>query len=250
MKLRKKEYFYRLFATTILSAIITIAIFDLALSFELVGWYNGASGYEFAINEAQEKESPMILFFNVDSDEICERLKNEYLGVYNVIEFLNDFPKVEINLGGEEFEKAIAEQYGVEQDPALFVVFPSLEIEPKGFTPFLADRDMTVDEFIENIRGIFILGYSDRAYEYFEEEDYENALKYLEMAKGFDSGRAYPYFAIGTVYHAIAIRENSPEYITKAEENYLKALEIDPDYKECKEELEKLRNDIHKIAVQ
>jgi tetratricopeptide (TPR) repeat protein len=249
MKLRKIEYFDHLFATTILSLIITLVLFDFALSFELVGWYSTVSGYEFAVKEAQEKESPMILFFYSDSDESSQRLKDEYLGIYNVVEFLSDTPKATIDLNGGEFEKAVAAQYGVEQNPTLFVIFPSLEIEPQGVTPFLEDHDMTVDEFIENLRGIFILAYGDRAYEYFEEEDYENALKYFEIAKEFDAGRAYPYFAIGTVYHAIAIEENSLESITKAEENYLKALEIDPDYKECKEELEKLRNDIDKIAV-
>ena len=245
----KNECYNRLFAATVISLFTTLVLFDLAVSYELVGWNYGPTGYELALKDAQEKESPVILFFYVDSNELCERLKNDYFGVYSVNEFLSDVPKVVINLDGGEFEKAIAAKYGVEQDPALFVIFPFMEIEPQGFTPFLENRDMTVDEFIKNIRDIFILAFSNRAFEFFEEQDYENALKYFQTARDFDPGWKYPYFALGTVYHAIAIEEKSIDSYNKAEDNYLKALEIDPDYKESKEELGKLRNDKDKIIV-
>jgi tetratricopeptide (TPR) repeat protein len=240
------EYFNRFFAIALLSIFTNFIISDFALSFEFAGWGHGATGYELAVIDAQKGESPMILYFHMDSNESCERLENEYLGVYEVDEFLINIPKSEIDLGGGEFEKAIADQYGVVNNPALFVIFPAWKSEPQGVTPFSENLDMTLDEFINNIRNIFILGYNNKANEYFEKEEYDKALKYLETAKGFDPNRAYSYYAIGAVYHAIAVEKRDSESIKKAEENYMKALEIDPDYKDSQEGLDTLRKDIDK----
>ena len=243
------EYLNRLFVTAILSIFTTLVISDFAFSFEFAGWNHGATGYELAVIDAQKGEGPMILYFHIDSNESCEKLENEYLGAYEVDEFLINVPKSEINLGGTEFEKAIAAQYKVENDPALFVIFPAWKSEPQGVTPFLEDHDMTLNEFINNIRDIFILGYNNKANTCFEEEEYDKALKYLETAKGFDTNRAYSYYAIGAVYHTIAVEKRDSESVKKAEENYLKALKIDPNCKDCQEALDTLRKDIDKINV-
>ncbi len=237
--------YFSFFIATVLSLLVAgMVVSDVAPAYELVGWEHGATGYELAFEAAKEKESPMLVFFNLDSSELCERLKNEYFGVLKVYEFLVDIPKVEIDLDGSDLEKSIAAQYGVEQDPSLFVIFPIFEMESQGVTPFLEDHDMTVDEFIQNLRNIFILGYSGSAYQYFEDEDHENALKYFEIARDLDPERAYPYFAIGSIYHTKAIEEGDAEYVNMAEENYLKALELDPDFKESRKELERLRKEL------
>ena len=68
MKHKKCEFSY-LFAVTILSIFISFIISGQALSLGLYNWNAGATGYELAFEEAQEKESPMILFFFIDSDE-------------------------------------------------------------------------------------------------------------------------------------------------------------------------------------
>jgi tetratricopeptide (TPR) repeat protein len=60
--------------------------------------------------------------------------------------------------------------------------------------------------------------------------------------------RAYPVFALGSVYHAMAIEEKNMEHLDLAEENYNKALKLDPDFKECKEELDKLQDNKGKIG--
>jgi tetratricopeptide (TPR) repeat protein len=243
------EYLNRLFVTAILSILTTLLISGLAHSFEFAGWGHGATGYELAVIDAKEGELPMILYFHIASDESSERLENEYLGVYEVDDFLTNIPKSEINLEGTEYEQAIASQYKVENDPALFVLFPAWESEPQGITPFQEDHDMTLNEFINNIRDIFILGYNNQANASFEKEEYDKALKYLETARGFDPNRAYAYYAIGTVYHAIAVEKKDAESAEKAEENYLKALEIDPNYKDSQEALDSLRKDIDKITA-
>ena len=151
--------------TTILSIVITFAMSDSAFSFGFIGWGIGATGYELGFYEAKKREEPMFLFFRLDSNEFCERLENEYFNVDKVYDFFMDYSKVVIDLEGDIFDKDLADKYDVEEGPAFFIIFPFLEIEPQGVSPFLKDRDMTVDEFIQNIQKIFILTYNNKGQE-------------------------------------------------------------------------------------
>ena len=220
-----------------------------ALSYEFIGWEHGATGYKFAFGEAEKEDSPMILFFHKDSDEWSERMKEEYLADPGVEKFLNEIPRAEVNIGAGDFEKDLAAEYGVEEEPALFVVLPFSNNKPLGVSPFLKDRDMTPDEFITNIRNIFILGYNEKAHEYFEKQDYDESLEYLKKAEILDPSRSYAFYAAGIVYHTIAIKRRDSGALKKAEKNYLKALEIDPDHKESREGLKDLREDAKKLGI-
>ena len=77
-------------------------------------------------------------------------------------------------------------------------------------------------------------------YTFFTQQKYEEAIKYYDLSIQYDSKRAYSFFALGSVYHAMAIEEKDMKYLKKAEEYYINALKLDPKYKECKEELKKL----------
>lgn len=247
----KNEKYRRIifrFIIAIISILITFSFADSSLAFEFIGWGIGATGYELGYYEAEKREEPMFLYFQLEKNEFCERLENDYFDDIKIYDFFKKYSKVVINLEGDIFEKDLADKYEVKDDPAFFIIFPFLEIEPQGVSPFLEDHEMTAEEFIQNIKNIFILVYNNKAHNYFEDGDYKNAMKFFEIAQDYDPKRAYSYYAIGAVYHSMAIDENKKQTLLKAEQYYLKALKIDPDYKECKEELEKLRNDKDKIG--
>ncbi|MBW2609400.1 MAG: hypothetical protein JRC68_03535 [Deltaproteobacteria bacterium] len=234
---------------TAFSVLTGLFIADHAISYEFYDWGHGAIGYELAVMDAEEDKKPLILYFYLDSDEWSEKMNNDYLAVYEVEAFLIGIPKVEINPGKGGQEKSIAVKYGVDRCPAFFVSIPSFGSKPQRIHPFSKDHNLTVDEFIKELKGVIVYQYNEKAYQHYEKKEYEEALKYFEMARDFDPGKAYTYYAIGTVYHSIGFEKNDPEYLEKAEENYVEALEIDPDNKETKEELKKLREGMEKLGV-
>ena len=61
------------------------------------------------------------------------------------------------------------------------------------------------------------------------------------MSLNFDPKNVYAYYAMGLVYHTIGHNQNDPDLFEKAEENFSKAIEIDPNHEESIKGLENLR---------
>ena len=234
------RYFLCFYLVVIVNLFMALAVPCHALTYELAGWYQGESGYRYALDTSKENKTPLILFFYLDSDKVCQKLDDVYFSAYAVYDFLNDIPKVAINLKGDEFETELAEKLEVKGDPTLLILFPFTKKDPVKTSPFLKERDMTPEEFASNIRNIFSLTYNEMGYTFFTQQKYEEAIKYYDLSIQYDSKRAYSFFALGSVYHAMAIEEKDMKYLKKAEEYYMKALKLDPENKECKEELKKL----------
>jgi tetratricopeptide (TPR) repeat protein len=226
---------------------IPYVIPSFAFSYDLPGWYNGAAGFEDVLSAAKKNETPVILFFYIESDELCQKMTDDYFRKYEVYSFLDNISKVAVNLEGNDFDKALAKKHNQEQEPALLVTFPFSEVKPVKVTPFEEERDMSPQEFVDNLKNIFAITYSDIGYEFFNNKEYAKAIKYFKLSIKYSPKRAYPVFAIGSVYHAMAIEEKNKEYFDLAEENYLKAIKLDTECKECKEELEKLHENKVKI---
>jgi tetratricopeptide (TPR) repeat protein len=204
------------------------------------GWERGAMGHELALTAAQEEERPLILYFHIDSSVWNDRMNDEYLATYDVDEFLKDIPRVHINPDEGDAESALAIQYSVGQYPAFLVLIPSLNTKPQRIHPF-SDQDMTQEEFLNKIKENIVYEYNNKAFECVEKKDYGSALKYLEMSLDYDANNAYTYYAIGFAYNSQAAEKNDDELLKKAEENYLKALDIDPGHEASIEALENLQ---------
>ena len=221
--------------------LICLPFSDPALSYEFYEWEQGAEGYELALMSAEENEKPLILYFQIEDSAWCKRMNENYLATYEVEVFFSEIPKVVINPDKGEPEKALTAKFGVEQFPALFITIPSFKTKPRRVHPFSKDHNMTVDEFINEIKQIIVSHYNKKAYSYFEKKEYDKVFEYFEKALKYDPKDAYSYYAMGIIYHSIAADKNDPEFLKKAEESFLKALEIDPKHKESKVELEKVR---------
>ena len=120
----RKGYFSCLYLIVILYLFMTFTMPCLASVDGLVGWYHGTTGYENALANAKKKETPLIVFFYLELDRYCQKLGNVYFRAYDVYSYLQDIPKVDINLGGNEFELALAEEFNINNDPALLITFP------------------------------------------------------------------------------------------------------------------------------
>lgn len=237
----RKEIFLRsaLFIMA-LGLFINPAVPDRAFSYSFPYWEKGPAGLELALMYAEEGEKPLIVYFHIDSSAWNERMNDEYLANYEVEEFLQDIPKAEINPDEGEAEAAIAAKYGADQYPAFLVYIPSFNTEPRRIHPF-SKSEMTTADFLKVIKENIVYEYNKRAFECFENKDYENAVKYYEMSLQYDPDSVYTYYAMGSVYNFLAAEQNDRALLKKAEENYSKALEIDPEHELSIEALEKLR---------
>jgi tetratricopeptide (TPR) repeat protein len=221
--------------------LINLAVPERASSYYgFPGWESGAMGYELALTAAQEEEKPLILYFHIDPSVWNDRMNDEYLSTYEVDKFLEDIPRVHINPDDGDAESALATQYNVNQYPAFIVLIPSFNSKPQRIHP-VSDQNMTKEEFLNKIKETIVYEYNNRAFECVDKKDYGSALKYLEMSLDYDANNAYTYYAIGAAYNFQATEKNDSELLKKAEENYLKALEIDPGHEASREALGKLQ---------
>ena len=220
-----------------------------ALAFDFFDWTRGAIGYEYAITEAEDFLTPMVIYFHQDSCEWSRKMEDKYLSSGKVYRLLRDMQKVDINPDRGPEDEAMVEKFGIKNYPAFYIYVPALEDKPERVHPFREDGDMSVDEFVKVLREKVVYPYSNRGHQSFKEKEYETAIEYYETALKYDPESPYLYHAIGLCYHTMAYEEGDKELLDKAEESYKEALKIDRDYKESKEELKKIRGDRKKPGL-
>ena len=239
----------RILFTVALPLAMGIFFGNTVFAYEFPGWRHGAYGYERASKEAKEQELPVILYFNTDWCKWCQKLNNEYLASYEIEDFLSGIPKVEVNPEKGSAEKALSKKYGVNGFPTFLVSMPAFGNKAEKITPFLKRGNMTTDEFLQAIKEKITRQYNNKAYSHMQNRDYETALEYYEISSQFDSENAYAYYGIGFCYHSMAYQEKDTELFEQAEENYLRALEIDPDHQASKSGLEKLHEAMEQFGM-
>ncbi|MEI7750450.1 MAG: thioredoxin family protein [Candidatus Omnitrophota bacterium] len=85
------------------------------------GWYQGASGYEKAIEEYKRTNKPMVVYMTVTWCPYCRKFEKEVLSSPRVQDMLRDKIKVTINPESGSRENAIAFQYGIRGFPSFFL---------------------------------------------------------------------------------------------------------------------------------
>ena len=212
-----------------------------ALSYDFSNWDHGADGYPYALSEARNLEKPLVLYFHMDNCEWSKKMNETYLAAGIVWRFLYDVPSVEVNPDRGPDEEALCKQYGVKDYPAFLVLFPAFDKRSRRIHPFGPKGDMSVNDFMRTLKEWIVNQYHKKAHAVYREKDFEGTLKYYEMALEYDPKSVYTYYAMGVTYHSILTREKDLDLVKDAEECYLKALKLDPNHKECKDGLERLR---------
>ncbi len=228
---------------------IVLFIPNRILAYDFSDWSHGASGYNDAIQEAINKDKPLILYFNTDWCKWCKKMNSDYLASYAVKQFLSDIPKVEINPDKGAAEKALTNKYRVTGYPSFLVFIPSISSKTERIYPFRKGTDWTIDEFLHAIRERIAYQYNNKGHSCFQRKNYEDALKYLNTAIDFNSENAFSYYLKGRIKYTIGHRDKDSALLEEAEENYLKALELEPNNQDIKRDLEQLHKLMEYLGI-
>jgi tetratricopeptide (TPR) repeat protein len=226
---------------------MAVALFAIALlnanslgAYSFANWGHGASGYEQMLSEAQDAERPLILYFNTEWCKWCKKFNSEILASWETEDFISNIPKVEINPDNGSDEEALMKKYGITGYPTFLVSIPAFSNKTKRVSTSLKGGKLTVDSFLQEIKARIASQYNQKALSCYKRKAYEDALSYLENAIEYNSESVYAYYLTGFVYHTLGANDKDVELLEKAQENYQKTLELDPDHKEANKELNKL----------
>ncbi len=235
-------------AIGILLAFLTLCIPCGPWAYEFSGWSRGVNGHEEALKEAMNEGKPLIVYFWADWCKWCRRLNSQYLASSEVERYLAEIPKVQIEPDKGSAEKDLSRKHGVTGYPTFLVSVPSLGKGPGDrLHPFRGGKELSVNEFLREMRTAIAGKYSDKAYASYKSKNYDEAVDYYGAAIAYDEENAYAYYGLGAVYYAMAFQKKDKELLKDAEGYYEKALELDPKHSAAKAELERLRKAVKEL---
>jgi thiol:disulfide interchange protein len=89
---------------------------------EVLGsWYEGALGYEFAVEEARNSQRPMMVYFRTDWCGYCKQFEEKLLSTDTVQSYFDEVVTVTLNPEAGPNEARIASAYRVQGFPAIFM---------------------------------------------------------------------------------------------------------------------------------
>lgn len=218
-------------------------------AYDFYGWYHGAAGYKDAIQEAEYDDKPLIVYFYTESCKWSQKMNSKYLAAYEVDDFLSRMSKVEINPYKGSAEKALKDKYHVTGYPTFFVSVPSISSRNERVHPFTNDGEWTIAQFIEAVRSKIVTVYDNKGYSYYQSKEYEEAINHYDIALSFDPEDVYAYYGRGTTHYAMAYENEDSSLLEEAETDFLNALDIDPEHKESKKQLEHLQKTMEKMGL-
>ncbi|MFA5390733.1 MAG: thioredoxin family protein [Candidatus Omnitrophota bacterium] len=111
-------------------------------------WYQGASGYDQAIEEYRRTNKPMVVYMSVGWCPYCRKFEKEVLASPLVQNMMRDMIKVNINPESESRANVIAFQYGIRGFPSFFLHPP----QPAGAVQFYTG--VTPEKFVEFFKQV------------------------------------------------------------------------------------------------
>jgi tetratricopeptide (TPR) repeat protein len=218
------------------------------MCYDFTFWGRGALAHDADLIRSELDEKPFILYFHIRKSEWCEKMTNVYLASTQVEDFLRNFNAVEISPDRGADEGAIASKYKIGRYPTFLVFVPAFESKPHIISPFSKKKTMTVDEFIQAIIKAIIHPYHQQGFSYYEKKEYDKSIKYFKITLDYDPKYVPAYHAIAVMQHTMGLEQKDLDLLKNAEENLLKALEIDPNNKMAKKELENVKKNVEVIG--
>ncbi|HET6892227.1 MAG TPA: thioredoxin domain-containing protein [Pyrinomonadaceae bacterium] len=111
-------------------------------------WFQGAAGYERALELQKELHLPLVVYFWADWCPYCQALDTRYLPTAPVQDYLRGVIKVRIAPEEGRAERMLAKQYNVKGYPAFFII-RAASSNPVKVHPFNRSRSWTPEEFAE-----------------------------------------------------------------------------------------------------
>lgn len=84
-------------------------------------WLEGASGYASGVEQAKVSGKPMIVMFYTDWCGYCRKLQKNVLDKPEVQSVLSNFVKIRVNPDKGGRESQLAEEYGIQGYPTVFL---------------------------------------------------------------------------------------------------------------------------------
>jgi len=120
----------------------------LAISQWSDGWYQGASGYDQAIEEYKRTNKPMVVYLSVGWCPYCRKFEKEVLASPLVQDMMRGMIKVNIDPESGSRANAIAFQYGIRGFPSFFLHPP----QPAGAVQLYAAA--TPEKFVKFFKQV------------------------------------------------------------------------------------------------
>ena len=121
----------------------------------IANWYEGASGFEQAVEEARRDQKPLLVYFRTEWCGYCRQFERELLSSTTVQRYVDGVVKVTINPEVGRAEAQLASAYRVNSFPSIFM-HPADLGPPRGIrrTAMRNGRIglQTPDEFVETLR--------------------------------------------------------------------------------------------------
>ena len=115
-------------------------------------WFDGAAGYERAIQLQKELDLPMVVYFWADWCPYCQALDTRYLPAAPVQDYLRSVIKVRIAQEEGRAERMLAKKYNVRGYPAFFIIRDASS-KPVKVHPFRGSKNLTPEQFADACRA-------------------------------------------------------------------------------------------------
>ena len=109
--------------------------------------------------------------------------------------------------------------------------------------------DWTTDKFIDVVRKNILAVYNKKGHACYQKKQYDEAIEYYEMAIAIDPDDAYAYYGKGIVHYTVAYQDRNTALLEEAEEDFLTALDVDPNHAESKKQLKRLQQTMKKMGL-
>jgi TPR repeat protein len=94
---------------------------------------------------------------------------------------------------------------------------------------------------IQDCKNVITQNIENIGYDYYKTQDYVQAHKYLDMAINYNPSSAYSYYLKGNMDYKTGHSTKNRSLLQKAQMNFLKALEINPNHQGAKDDLKQLQ---------
>jgi hypothetical protein len=118
----------RIFAIAVTGVLLGLLSYGVCLT-QSSEWLVGAQGYEKALHQRTQGDTPLFLYFSVDWCKYCQQFKGEILSDPAVQDYLGSFIKVSVNPEQGDPEKTLFTQLGGTGYPTVLIV-PSGRQDP------------------------------------------------------------------------------------------------------------------------